>query len=279
MTEREALYAAILADPAADAPRLVYADWLDEFSTHESDHARAKFIRLEIDAENTPHETLERAALEREAAKLYSRYCDTWNDEIPGWSYWYESRLIYRRGFPDELQPHFRRFVVAIDEMLDRIPLQIISLRNIVSPLPPIGQFRGNSDQLRFDHIHTLRLGPGVTELTRVDQQLNPFSSHSLLVQLLDHPRFTRLRRLEFNACYLNSRWVTRFAKRFHESRVRATVVELDLSDNQIADAGGMYLASASELANIRVLNVRGNDISRKVRDALTARYGEGLLH
>jgi uncharacterized protein (TIGR02996 family) len=41
-TDRDALLAAILAAPADDAPRLVYADWLDEHG--EGD--RAEFIRL-----------------------------------------------------------------------------------------------------------------------------------------------------------------------------------------------------------------------------------------
>jgi uncharacterized protein (TIGR02996 family) len=43
MTDRAALLRAILEDPADDAPRLVYADWLDE----HGDIARAEFIRLQ----------------------------------------------------------------------------------------------------------------------------------------------------------------------------------------------------------------------------------------
>ncbi len=41
----EALLAAVLADPGDDAPRLVYADWLDEHGEPE----RAEFIRVQID--------------------------------------------------------------------------------------------------------------------------------------------------------------------------------------------------------------------------------------
>jgi uncharacterized protein (TIGR02996 family) len=43
MTEQDAILAAILADPAADLPRLVYADWIEE---HQGKEDRAEFIRI-----------------------------------------------------------------------------------------------------------------------------------------------------------------------------------------------------------------------------------------
>jgi len=43
MTDQDALVEAILGAPTDDAPRLVYADWLDEHG--ESEHA--EFIRLQ----------------------------------------------------------------------------------------------------------------------------------------------------------------------------------------------------------------------------------------
>lgn len=44
MTDESALLAAVIADPADDAPRLVYADWLDD----HGEEARAEFIRTQI---------------------------------------------------------------------------------------------------------------------------------------------------------------------------------------------------------------------------------------
>jgi uncharacterized protein (TIGR02996 family) len=51
MTDREALVAAILADPTADAPRLVLADWLEE----HGDPDRAAFVRLQCAAARLGH--------------------------------------------------------------------------------------------------------------------------------------------------------------------------------------------------------------------------------
>ena len=45
MTDGEALLAAILANPAEDTPRLVYADWLEEHGREE----RAEFIRVQCE--------------------------------------------------------------------------------------------------------------------------------------------------------------------------------------------------------------------------------------
>jgi uncharacterized protein (TIGR02996 family) len=44
MHDRQALARAVAASPADDAPRLIYADWLDEHG--EADHA--EFIRLQV---------------------------------------------------------------------------------------------------------------------------------------------------------------------------------------------------------------------------------------
>lgn len=50
MTDGEALLAAILAQPAEDTPRLVYADWLQENGQPE----RAEFIRVQCKLARTP---------------------------------------------------------------------------------------------------------------------------------------------------------------------------------------------------------------------------------
>lgn len=46
--ERDALYRAILEEPEADAPRLVYADWLEE-NGDAADRTRSEFVRVQIE--------------------------------------------------------------------------------------------------------------------------------------------------------------------------------------------------------------------------------------
>ncbi|MCI0701227.1 MAG: TIGR02996 domain-containing protein [Planctomycetia bacterium] len=51
--EEQALYQAILSEPHDDAPRLIYADWLDEFADRfgeplaRIERGRAEFIRVQ----------------------------------------------------------------------------------------------------------------------------------------------------------------------------------------------------------------------------------------
>jgi len=65
MAEREALTAAVLADPDDDLPRLVFADWLDE----RGEPARARFIRAQIALAALPEWDPQSAALRRTRAE------------------------------------------------------------------------------------------------------------------------------------------------------------------------------------------------------------------
>src|SRR5262245_31886156 len=51
VTSAESLLQAILESPDDDAPRLVYADWLEEHGTSEAEKAWAEFIRLQVAAD------------------------------------------------------------------------------------------------------------------------------------------------------------------------------------------------------------------------------------
>ena len=126
MTEREALLAAVVADPDADLPRLVYADWCDQ----NGDPARAEFIRVQCALATRPVDqvvaarqvellglpvdgplavatatTAEDRALVAREAELLRLHEDRWRAELPrpGWmdgelSGWNE----FTRGFISE---------------------------------------------------------------------------------------------------------------------------------------------------------------------------------
>jgi len=65
VTEELALLAAIVANPKEDAPRLVYADWLDENGQPE----RAEFIRVQIELAKIPDPPVDTTAGLRAAAR------------------------------------------------------------------------------------------------------------------------------------------------------------------------------------------------------------------
>jgi uncharacterized protein (TIGR02996 family) len=69
MSDRDALLAAILAQPDDDTPRLVYADWLDEHDEPE----RAEFIRIQFRLPNLSRRTVEAKRLAARETELRSK--------------------------------------------------------------------------------------------------------------------------------------------------------------------------------------------------------------
>src|SRR5262245_20242806 len=92
MTEHDRLLRAVLDEPAEDAPRLVYADWL---SDHEEEE-RAAFIRAQIEVtrldEGDPRYP-EALARSRRGAVFAFGASRPWVDHVP------EARASFRRGF------------------------------------------------------------------------------------------------------------------------------------------------------------------------------------
>lgn len=56
MTTREALIDAIIREQDEDTPRLLFADWLDEFGDTETDRQRAEFIRVSVEIYRLAHD-------------------------------------------------------------------------------------------------------------------------------------------------------------------------------------------------------------------------------
>ncbi len=261
MTDRMAMLQSVLANPDDDIPRLVYADWLEEFGS-DADVARAQFIRVEIEAEGLPANSPERIEAESTAAKLFNKHGTTWNAELPNWSAWYDSSLVYRRGFVEELRTVFRRFASDGDELLRAAPITRLKLTS---------------------RNHTVRLRKHIHDLSRIAcLQLGPhlrFDDSGLLNWTELNNNFatlTKLRTLILSNNALDDRAVS--AIRFLPiANFADTLTELDLSDNRITDAGAWLLATAREMSPIVRLNLSGNDIGPDAARALRNRYGDGL--
>ena len=77
-TDLRALLAAIVADPADDTARLIYADCLQELGNAP----RALFIRLQIEAERLHPDSNARARLEAQAQTLFAEQWINWWGEV-----------------------------------------------------------------------------------------------------------------------------------------------------------------------------------------------------
>ena len=91
----DAFLRAIRADPEADLPRLVYADWLDE----HDDPARAEFVRVQCELAKLADHDDAYAALEDREHELLAEHEAKWLGDGPTPDEW-----TFRRGFVDEVR-------------------------------------------------------------------------------------------------------------------------------------------------------------------------------
>src|SRR6187397_2695662 len=76
---RQALLDAIRDQPFDDAPRLIYADWIEE----HGDPERGKFIRLQCDHARMPEWHPQRNKLGKQCARLEKKHGQRWLQELP----------------------------------------------------------------------------------------------------------------------------------------------------------------------------------------------------
>src|SRR4051794_8966487 len=92
MRQPDPLLRAVLDDPDDDAPRLVYADWLDDHGAHD----RAEFIRVQIELARLPQGDPGRPALQVREGALLAPNREAWVAALPAWA---RRQGVFRRGF------------------------------------------------------------------------------------------------------------------------------------------------------------------------------------
>ncbi len=270
MTDRDALLAAVLARPADDLPRLVFADWLEE-TGHTADAARAAFIRAQVEAEALPPESPERAALERAAAELFREYGAGWTRQLPEWVTWRPTKVTYRRGFVEELTTTPRRLLRDGHELFAVAPVHTVRLR-------PQVHFSDSTPELfkdrpYFARITTLRLGPRLLNAAPLrGKSRDPLDIYWLTIAR----NLNALRALDVSENDLTDDWVARFAHRFRLMAFAGALRVLDLSDNQLTDRAAEVLAETPGFEAVR-LRLRGNRITPAGAARLRGRYGEAV--
>jgi uncharacterized protein (TIGR02996 family) len=270
----------IIAHPDDDAPRLIYADWLEE----HGDGARAEFIRVQVESAVLPHWDARRVRLRLRERAQVEQHGDDWRDELPGIRgiTWGE----FRRGF---VAGAAFASMKALQEQAAACwaaaPIEAASVR---WPRP------------RESH-EGLKAIAGLRELSVTGTLYN---AHREVGRLADMPLLSTLRVLHIADCTLGVEGLRRLLASAHLGNLRVLRVprnyignggvralsgapsltsleEIDLSESgaygrygedPIIDATGLHvLADWPGLARLRSLNLSGNYAGR---DGLRA-----LLH
>jgi uncharacterized protein (TIGR02996 family) len=119
MTEEDALLQAISAEPEDDAPRLVYADWLEERGD-----PRGEFIRLECALARADPNGPRAAPLWTRRQQLINKYEREWIRELrPFLKSW-----AFRRGLVEQAGMGVRRFLDNADTLFRKAPVRHLRL-------------------------------------------------------------------------------------------------------------------------------------------------------
>jgi uncharacterized protein (TIGR02996 family) len=121
----DAFLQAICEAPEDDAPRLIFADWLDEHGEPD----RAEFIRLQIELESTPEDSDRWLDLKARAEELRERYRESWAQPFPEENSYYVSE--WRRGFPDSIHISAPQLLKIGQGLFARIPARRAKIEKI----------------------------------------------------------------------------------------------------------------------------------------------------
>jgi uncharacterized protein (TIGR02996 family) len=236
-----ALLRQILDDPEDDAPRLVYADWLEDHGLPE----RAQFIRTQIELARLDEFDLAREDLEAAAFVLHRDHGRGWLPDLPAWARPGEPVRGFVESVESDSKSTPRPEMVA--PLFERLPLVGLSLN-----LPPVLK-----DFLAWPLLGRLR------ELEVCDSM-----SRSAWRRLLGSPHLGRLRVLRL----YDWAGVLELAGR-PES---ATLERLYVWASGRYGSALAALASSPHLNSLRVLSLGTDEDSRGVR--LLARLLDGPL-
>ena len=133
---RTALLATILAEPDADLPRLVYADYLEEFGD-ALDTARAEFIRAQVELATTVTDPARRAALEARERTLLALHASAWLKPLrakgealqnPG------THGLFRRGFVELVWMPAAIYLTKAHKLFSHAPVRELRLTRVKVP-------------------------------------------------------------------------------------------------------------------------------------------------
>src|SRR5919197_4498856 len=122
--EEAAFLDRVCADPDDDAPRLIFADWLDERAD-----PRGEFIRVQVALARMPADDPRAADLQDREATLLARYHARWSEPLKGAAGWAE----FRRGFVETVNIEARPFLRRAADLFRLAPVRHLRLLDVRS--------------------------------------------------------------------------------------------------------------------------------------------------
>lgn len=228
----------ILTNPQDDAPRLVYADWLEERGD-----PRGQFIRLQCEAERLPA-SFDRDDLLYEAKLLRREYGKKWDREVRK----QVGRFEYRRGFIEHVSMKVGKFVEKADQFLNLAPIHSAKLR------------------MDRDRVGDLASCPSLRRLERLS--LNSVGMAAKRApEFFGSEHFSQLTHLDLGNNNLGKKGIQVLVERARFDQLCGLCVD----GNNLQDQGVEILMQWSALEQVRSLKLSSNHMGRGGLVALAA--------
>jgi uncharacterized protein (TIGR02996 family) len=246
MNHPESFWQAILTNPRDDAPRLRYANWLDERCDPLGEFIRVQCQLAKLLADD-PH-SLE---LETRQRELLAEYEEDWAEQVaPRVDWW-----VFRRGFIEEIGISTNSFLRSAETLFCLAPLQELHLYRVRERLEPLAS------------------SPYLEKASYLDLSSNSLRDQGAQV-LARSPSLYHVRGLNLSSSGIGDSGVRALASSPHLQNLR----ELYLCDNRISDAGVRALAQSPLVLRLETLFLRFNTIGNDGAQLLHRRLG-GRVH
>jgi uncharacterized protein (TIGR02996 family) len=230
---------AIVEAPDDLAPRLMYADWLQERA-----EPLGEFIRLQCMLEDMPENDSRRPELNPQAQRLLARYRWQWLGPLAPHI---ASSCEFRRGFAEE---------VVLDAA------RLLNLADVLFATQPVRYLKILDGGRLIDELVQCKYLARLLDL----QFHNNYMGDTGIATLVRSPHLTELRGLHLMQPDHRPRRQT------IAGALNSPTATLDLAGNRIGDVGVAALANSPHLARLTTLKLNQNHIDRR------AARGEVLL-
>ncbi len=228
------LFQAILDDPENDAPRLIYADWLEE----NGDPARAEFIRVQCEMARLDEYDPQRIDFRCRADVLLRKHRKEWTKGIPK----HINKYRFERGFLYHIRMPLSRFLSSARSIFRKFPtVQSLGTYKIDGRVEALANLPESS------RLRELQLGTS-------DAPDEVFRSEDH-ISLHKSPYLLNLRALDLCNCKLDDMDVAQL----RNCRGTLGVQRLGLGSNGISKYGIQILAAWDQLLTTTHLDLRQN--------------------
>ncbi len=268
-TDADALFAVVLARPADDLVRLIFADALEE-SGHPAAAARAAYIRASVELLRC-EDPAERARLGRFARAARAGFADEVDAALADAGPSGVVQVVHARGFAESLHCHETHLADAARLLSPLAPWRLVWLDSTGGDPPPgwldsLARF-GQLQELVFTWVEPESAVPPAGHL-----EANP-----RLRELLEYPAaesLPQLTRLGFVRMGLADGDLVRVVSLLARTGWAERLTGLDLRDNRLGDRAAALLASARGLRGDLALDLAGNRFSVSGRELLARKFG-----